>query len=233
MVIPTTIKPIIKENKEPLVQIKPIMHRLFIYASYYEHNIQNSLKKVYLREQTAKQLFVALSYLPAQYSFILYDGFRPLQVQQFLFEQIKQKIRKKNPNWSVEEIQSETLKYVAFPSIEDGYPAPHLTGGAIDLTIGDADGNPLDMGTAFDETTAQSATAYFESYPQENLIALQNRRLLFNSMSLAGFKNYEEEWWHYDFGNVTWARKSGLKQAIYGPIHATIKQNELKEYYFK
>ena len=51
-------------------------------------------------------------------------------------------------------------------------------------------------------------------------------------MTEAGFQNYEEEWWHYDYGNVTWARKAHKQQAIYGPIVATIEQHEVKEYHF-
>ena len=60
----------------------------------------------------------------------------------------------------------------------------------------------------------------------------KNRCILFHSMKEAGFQNYEEEWWHYDYGNVTWARKAHKLQAIYGPIIATIEQHEIKEYRF-
>jgi zinc D-Ala-D-Ala dipeptidase len=226
-------RPVINENNEPLIQVWPIQNRLFIQSSYYERNVPHSLKSLYLREQTVKQLLIALSYLPQNYSFILYDGFRPLEIQRYLFEEMALAIQKANPAFSAEQVQQETLKYVAYPSIDEGYPAPHLTGGAIDLTLGDEYGKPLDMGTDFDEASAKSATDYYEKYPDENSIALKNRRLLFHSMTNAGFQNYEEEWWHYDFGNVTWARKTNATHANYGPIIAQIEGHELKEYRFK
>lgn len=226
-------KPVIQETKEPLFELKPIKNRLFIRSSYYEQQIPNSLQAVYLRQGAAERLHEALANLPEQFSLIVYDGFRPLQVQQFLFDQVQQETALANPSWSEEEVQKETLKYVAYPSIEEGYPAPHLTGGAIDLTLGDCDGNPLDLGTAFDETNAKSATAYFEGHAEENSEAFKNRRMLYNCMTDAGFENYSEEWWHYDFGNVTWARKAHEPTAHYGAIIATIEKNELKGYRYK
>ncbi|MEG0471433.1 MAG: M15 family metallopeptidase [Solibacillus sp.] len=232
-VLSTDEKPVIKEAWEPLVELKPISNRLFVRSSYYEQQMPNSLQSIYLREGAVNRLFQALADLPETYSFIVYDGYRPLQVQQFLFDQVQQEIAATNPDWSEHEVQKETLKYVAYPSIEEGYPAPHLTGGAIDLTLGDSHGTPLDLGTAFDETTAKSATAYFETHAEENPEALKNRRLLFNCMSCAGFENYSEEWWHYDFGNVTWAKKAHEPTAFYGAIIATIENNELKGYRYK
>ena len=226
-------RPVIKETSEPLVELKPIKNRLFIRPSYYEQQISNSLQSIYLRQGASERLHEALANLPESYSFIVYDGYRPLQVQEFLFDQVQQEIALINPSWSEEAIQQETLKYVAYPSIEEGYPAPHLTGGAIDLTLGDSEGNPLDLGTDFDETNAKSATAYFEEHAEENQAAVKNRRMLFNCMSCAGFENYSEEWWHYDFGNVTWARKAHETTAFYGAIIATIEKNELKEYRYK
>lgn len=231
-VLPANNRPPIVDNQEPLIKIEPIENRLFIRPSYFEQQIPNSLNAIYLRQQAAKQLLQALFVLPEEYSFILYDGFRPLQVQSFLFEQVQAAIKKANPKWSLQQVKEETLKYVAYPSIDNGYPAPHLTGGAIDLTLGDACGNALDLGTEFDETNYKSATAYFETNPSENEEAFNNRRILFHSMKEAGFQNYEEEWWHYDYGNVTWARKAHQLQAIYGPIIATIEQHEIKEYRF-
>ncbi|ATP41155.1 D-alanyl-D-alanine dipeptidase [Solibacillus sp. R5-41] len=226
-------KPVIKETREPLVALKSIKNRLFIRSSYYDQKIPNSLQSIYLRQGVTERLNQALAELPKSYSFIVYDGYRPLQVQQFLFDQVQQEIALTNPSWSEQEVQKETLKYVAYPSIEEGYPAPHLTGGAVDLTLGDSFGNPLDLGTAFDETNSKSATAYFETNADENPEAFKNRRLLFNCMTSAGFKNYSEEWWHYDFGNVTWARKAHEPAAFYGAIIATIEKNELKEYRYK
>ncbi|MEO4055022.1 M15 family metallopeptidase [Solibacillus sp. CAU 1738] len=172
----------------------------------------------------------ALSLLPEKYSFILYDGYRPLQVQQFLFTHFSEQIKKQYPGFTDQEVFKETLKYVAFPSLERKYPAPHLTGGAIDLTIGDLNGNALNLGTAFDEMHEKSATRYFEQHQEENVEALNLRRLLYNCMTTAGFANYSEEWWHYDFGNVSWARRTEAEQACYGAVETEIQDNQIKGY---
>ncbi|MGN7479312.1 M15 family metallopeptidase [Solibacillus silvestris] len=228
----TSFIPVVKENEEPLVEIRPIAHKLFVEPRYFIEGIPNSLQKIYLRQQAALNLLKALEHLPGNLSFILYDGFRPIQVQTFLYNEIKRKIEGKYPQWSPQQIELETLKYVAFPSMEERYHAPHLTGGAIDLTLGDHLGNPLNLGTAFDETEKKSATSYFENHPSEDEEAYINRRILFHCMTNAGFHNYEEEWWHYDFGNKTWASKEQTDYAIYGPIAAVIQQHLLKEYRF-
>ncbi|MBD8037198.1 M15 family metallopeptidase [Solibacillus sp. A46] len=225
--------PDLLENGEPLVEIKPIANKLYIEPQYFLKGIPDSLSKLYLRREAASKLFKALQLLPETMSFILYDGFRPLQVQSFLYNDIKNKIRLKHPHWTAEQLELETLKYVAFPSTENSSPSPHLTGGAIDLTLGDEQGRPLDLGTAFDATEEKSATAYFEKHRSENEAAHINRRILFHCMTQAGFQNYEEEWWHYDYGNRAWARKLYKDQCMYGPIIATIEQNELKEYQFR
>ena len=160
----------------------------------------------------------------------MYDGYRPLQVQQYLYTFFSEQIKRNHPSFTEEQILTETLKYVAFPSLNPIHPAPHLTGGAIDLTLGDLEGNVLDMGTAFDELDKKSSTRYFEHHPEENTEALMYRRLLYNSMIAVGFTNYSEEWWHFDFGNKTWAKQVDAREALYGPIEAEIQDNELKVY---
>ena len=197
---------------------------------YYEQGIPDSLKSIYIRKNTYERLIEALNLLPQNYSFILYDGYRPLQVQQYLFQLFSQVIKKRNPYFSEEDVLKETLKFVAFPSIEPYKTSPHLTGGAIDLTLGDLAGNPLDLGSAFDEMSKKSATCYYEQYPNENEEALRNRRILFHAMTAVGFTNYSEEWWHYDYGNVTWARRVNATEAKYGAIEAIIETNQIKEF---
>ncbi|MCG4287414.1 D-alanyl-D-alanine dipeptidase, partial [Lactobacillaceae bacterium KNUT 0156] len=44
----------------------------------------------------------------------------------------------------------------------------------------------------------------------------ENRRLLYHVMTQAGFTNYIEEWWHFDYGNQNWATVSKRDFAVYG-----------------
>ena len=224
--------PTIQENRERLIQIEESHPRIFISPIYYIQKVPNSLQSIHLRESAYERLMQAVSLLPENYSFIVYDGFRPLQVQQFLFNHFSAQIKKQYPTLSEQQVKQETLKYVALPSFHREHPAPHLTGGAIDLTLGDLKGNALHLGTAFDEMNEKSATRYYEENAEENMEARDLRRMLYNSMTAAGFMNYSEEWWHYDFGNVSWARRTGSEKAIYGPIEAEIQNNQLKGYRF-
>ncbi len=222
--------PSIQENSDPLVRVAEETPRIFVKPIYYLQRIPVSLKSLYLREGAYARLKQAVRLLPENYSFILYDGYRPLQVQQFLFTQFSNQIKRQYPIFTEEEIVKETRKYVAFPSLGNEYLAPHLTGGAIDLTLGDLHGNALDLGTAFDELSEKSATRYFEQYTDENNVTCLHRRLLYNCMIMAGFTNYAEEWWHYDFHNIAWARHVNAQQARYGAIEAMIQDYQVKEY---
>ena len=81
--------------------------------------------------------------------------------------------------------------------IRDGYIASrsrHNLGLAIDLTLVNAmTGEPLDMGTPFDTFSSAAHTANASG------VALENRRRLQRLMEVAGFANYDQEWWHYTF----------------------------------
>ena len=89
----------------------------------------------------------------------------------------------------------------------------HSSGGAVDLTIVDAQGVPLDMGTDFDDFSPLARTDAFE-HPHADPICQKNRRLLYGVLTEAGFTNYPEEWWHYDYGDLFWARALN-KDALY------------------
>lgn len=50
---------------------------------YYQQQIPDSLQVIYVREGVYKRLQQALTLLPQEYSLLLYDGYRPFQVQQY------------------------------------------------------------------------------------------------------------------------------------------------------
>lgn len=75
--------------------------------------------------------------------------------------------------------------------------SPHSRGVAVDLTLLDAKGNELDMGTAFDAFTSASHHGA-EDISEE---AIRNRLLLLGIMTCAGWDFYRNEWWHYQLFN--------------------------------
>ena len=70
--------------------------------------------------------------------------------------------------------------------------SPHSRGVAVDLTLIDDTGTPLDMGTPFDAFTPLSHHGADVS-PD----AQRNRHLLLGIMSTAGWDFYSKEWWHF------------------------------------
>ncbi|MFC3675827.1 D-alanyl-D-alanine dipeptidase [Ferrovibrio xuzhouensis] len=71
--------------------------------------------------------------------------------------------------------------------------SPHSRGAAIDLTLVDAAGNDLDMGTAFDAFTPLAFHGGLDITPAQQ----RNRALLLGIMTAAGWDFYRNEWWHY------------------------------------
>lgn len=75
--------------------------------------------------------------------------------------------------------------------------SPHSRGVAVDLTLIDGDGHPLDMGTPFDDFTAES----YHGAPGLSVEVERNRHLLLGIMTTAGWDFYRNEWWHYQLFN--------------------------------
>jgi D-alanyl-D-alanine dipeptidase len=71
--------------------------------------------------------------------------------------------------------------------------SPHSRGAAVDLTLIDAGGQALDMGTDFDAFTPLS----HHGNTDIRIAAQRNRYLLMGLMTTAGWDFYRNEWWHY------------------------------------
>lgn len=71
--------------------------------------------------------------------------------------------------------------------------SPHSRGAAVDLTLLDAAGMPLEMGTGFDAFTPLSHHGRTDISAE----AQRNRALLLGLMTAAGWDFYRNEWWHY------------------------------------
>jgi zinc D-Ala-D-Ala dipeptidase len=87
--------------------------------------------------------------------------------------------------------------------------SPHSMGAAVDLTLIDAAGAELDMGTAFDAFTPLSHHGVLDIPVQ----AQRNRHLLMGLMTNAGWDFYRNEWWHYQLFNAR-ARHPVLSDSI-------------------
>lgn len=103
----------------------------------------------------------------------VYDCYRPRPIQQKLWDKV--------PNAS----------YVTPPS----RGSMHNRGLAVDLTLVDAKGQTLDMGTAYD-FFGQRAHHTFTDLPET---VLKNRQLLKETLFQFNFQSIRTEWWHYSY----------------------------------
>ena len=116
--------------------------------------------------------------------FLVLDALRPQRVQQQLWDALGE----------------EDRMYLANPV----RGSIHSFGMALDITIVEADGRELDMGTGFDELSEVSHPKYEARMLAEGRLTPQhiaNRELLRGAMAHAGFVGITTEWWHYDCGN--------------------------------
>jgi D-alanyl-D-alanine dipeptidase len=192
------------ERFEPLEKV--VGEKIFIDSIYYKRGYQFSREDIWLRSGAAKKVRQAAQLLPANIGLVLWDGWRSLKLQAELYQEYRDKIAAKS-GLSGDELDLETRKFVAFPG--QNPPPPHSTGGTIDLSLCDLDGNPLDMGGEFDQLDQVSRTDFYQSGP-----IYKRRQLLLNVMHRAGFLNYPEEWWHFNSQLIGSSYKYGLIENV-------------------
>ena len=139
----------------------------------FTHQVIYSFSDAYLRYGTVQKLASAQESLEtAGYSLLIWDAFRPISAQFKL--------------WEI----CPDPAYVANP--EKGYSS-HSRGSTVDITLVTLDGDPVEMPTDFDDFTAMADRDYSDVSEE----AAANAGLLEEAMTVAGFKPYSAEWWHY------------------------------------
>ena len=151
-------------------------------------DVYGCLKQAYVQKPVLHMLNKAQAALAKKYPgyhLLIYDAARPLSIQWVLWNTLTQ-----YP-------PSERQKYVADPKQH----SIHNYGSALDLTVADADGKALDMGTKYDffgDLAYPSKEKQFLSSGKLSQKAYQNRLILREAMQAAGFMRIEFEWWHFN-----------------------------------
>jgi zinc D-Ala-D-Ala dipeptidase len=201
----------IEECGEPLVPISDYVVNAVI--SMRDTRVRFAGETLYLRETTAEQLAKVAKQVEPNILKI-YDGFRPIEYQQYRYNLILQEQIEKNPGWTTEQIDNQMFLKVFPPSWDPQRPPAHSTGGAIDLSLVDANGNDLDMGSRWGDFDSQLVSANTKGLSLEQR---SNREFLFTTMGMNGFINFPGEWWHFSFGDREWVAYSGFDvPTIYG-----------------
>ena len=132
-----------------------------------------------LRPESAEAVVTAHKFLKKKgLALKMFDCYRPRPYQQRLWDKVP------NPN------------YVTPPA----KGSMHSRGAAVDLTIVDANGKELDMGTPYDFFGREAHTDN-KNLPQK---VLTNRQILREAMEMAGFKGIRTEWWHFSYQKKVW-----------------------------
>lgn len=166
-------------------------------------DMYGDLEKAYLVPHFARKVAAAQRILKSrypEYTLLIYDAARPISVQRAMRRMVEG-----TPNEA----------FVA----DGSRGGRHNYGVAVDLTIADGEGRPLDMGTEFDffgdeasvkgtpdtddpqTRTIDVYRDYIAASARRGAIspqAAENRILLVEVMCEAGLVPYRREWWHFE-----------------------------------
>ena len=185
--------------------------------------VEGATEKLLLRQSVAEKLLrVNARCNEAGLELFLFDAWRPRAVQAFFHDVwMPRELQRRDPTLSGAALTEEVERYWSAPSADENSPAPHATGGAVDLTLRWKDGDSLWMGSLFDDVTALANRDRFENLSPDNFSfsdqeARANRRLLHWLMTEEGFAGHPDEWWHFSWGDQMWAALHGAPHAHYG-----------------
>jgi len=153
-------------------------------------DVYGELENAYLQPEMAKRLKQASTLLKQShpgYKLLVYDAARPNSAQYALWDALD----------NLKIPQKSKTQYVADPKIGSN----HNFGCAVDLTVLNEKGIPLDMGTKFDFFGPLAYPRSEQEMLKKGKLSqkqIDNRKILRTVMTQAGFKTNTTEWWHFD-----------------------------------
>ena len=220
----------IEENKDKLIAI-PNCFKFICPHPYYDlgapYKEEESIWK--LREEVIKRLLKVNDYLKLKnnsFSLLIYDSWRPIKVQEFMFNRaFCLECKRLNIEVSVKDmdrypkVKRKVEKFWACPSLDEKCPPPHSTGGALDITLADKYGNILDMGSNIDQMDEKSKPDFYKNIESDEANMWNYRRNLLKEIMVEfEFVQHPNEWWHFSYGDQLWAWKNKKPKAFYGKI---------------
>ncbi|MBI3502371.1 MAG: M15 family metallopeptidase [Bacteroidetes bacterium] len=155
--------------------------------NFLHKNMYGELKNCYLQKEIAEKVVKAQKLLKEKYPFyslIIYDGVRPLSIQQMMWDEVQVPEKLKD-------------KYVSNPEVG----SLHNFGCAVDVSIVNEEGWEMDMGTPYDYFGELGHPIAEQRMIDEGKLTwrqFENRKLLRDVMTEAGFTPITTEWWHFN-----------------------------------
>ncbi len=152
----------------------------------------------WLRVEAAKGLETSASWLAAHHPstrLLVLDALRPQRVQEAIWRDVQ---------------GTPAQLYFADPA----RGSIHSYGMAVDVTLQDAQGRELDMGSGFDEMSLRSHPALEAEQLAAGGIAqhhIDARDVLRAAMHHGGFRGIPTEWWHFNHGDAARVRREFLR----------------------
>ncbi len=190
----------VHDNGESLVRLDPMIGR-----------------RSFVRSSLADRLAVAQAALPLGIRLHVVEGHRTAASQQAIVTSYSAELCAAHPGISADDLHRLSSRFVAPLEV-----APHVAGAAVDLTLIDACGHELDLGTPIDATPEQSGGRCYFAAADISRDARANRNLLARVLTDAGLVNYPTEWWHWSYGDRYWALSTGADHAVYGPVEVRV-----------
>lgn len=181
-----------------------------LYQEYISDN--PTYNKLFVRPQIAQRVQTAAALLPDQYKLIIRAGHRPVAVQYRLLDMLKDKYKKDNPQADDQAALEFARTYVSDPSIKN---PPHCCAAAVDVDMMN-----LTTGQLVDFGCPVNTDSDISHLDTDKITDLQksNRDTLHKAMLDAGFAPFATEWWHFSYGDNTWADYYNQPTALYGLI---------------
>lgn len=196
------------ENNEKLVDVVQECPKILLDLPRFHYR-----RETYLRESVAVRLCRAATRLPNGYTLLLIEGWRAPHIQHRMYLAVWNRFAEAHPDWSASHLKKVVNRFSA--PMNPSVPPPHITGGALDISLGDAHGNPVDLRSPYEWRDSRGYLLKARGLSAE---AERNRMILHDALAAEDITNYPAEFWHYSHGDQGWAYRGSHPAAKYGPI---------------
>lgn len=156
--------------------------------NFMKFQLYEGMSNAYLQPSVMARFAKVASYLDENFPhlrLLIYDAVRPRSVQQMMWDSLSYMP------------VNERIKFVSNP--KNG--SLHNYGCALDLTLADSTGAPLDMGAGYDDSRKIAYPRLENQFLESGELTqeqVDNRKLLRKVMKKGGFWNIQTEWWHFN-----------------------------------